>query len=1365
MKKLTVPMLLVNLLTGSLFAQTAGRKDIIFNLPPSVAVPRWVNLIDWEHPNIYKIDSTIEACEERDIHAGKAEKEENDEEPYEMAYRRWRKKIEPFIQANGAVVEQSGYYNRLLQTAIDAQSKTKQQAAGARIAGAANWTILGPVETYDEKKTKIPWQTNIYSFAIAPSNPNVLYAGAETGAIYRSADKGLHWAGISDNLPPFTATSIAVDPANANIVYAIDVNGQLIKTVDAGATWTFLTNYQGGNSEKIAISKATGKILVAGNNGVFYSNNGGTTWQQAGGSSADKIWDVEINPVNNNIVYAVGSKPQAAANAIILFRSTDGGANFTTVSAAALNNVHSTGARFGVTPANGNTVYCITLDNTAPTLLKSTNAGIGYSITATGKSNALNIDNWQGFYDLDIMVSPNNENQVIMGTRHAYKSVDGGFNFTDLSDRGPFPLHPDIQCMRSNGNDAWITTDGGVSYSTDFFTNVSNWSARNNGINGSEFWGFSQGWDQDIVVGGRYHNGDVALFENYGAGNSLYVGAAEAATGHVFHGRKNTVAFSDLGTKQIPSSLPGKATDVDYANTLWPHDNYYGEFSSKLMIDPCYSNIYYTGRDNTLWKSVNHGVSYSALHDFGSKVWRFDIARSNQKVIYVCTQNGIYKTTDGGASFTALSLPAGVTYSFYNADIAVDQLNENVVFICMANGEASQKVFKSTNGGTSWANYTGMLTGERIAFIVSQAGANGGVYALTNSAPAKVYYRDNTMADWIDYSAGLPQNFSCREGGIIFYRDSKLRIAGNRGVWESPLFGAGTPVAQPMADQQFISCSRDTVSFIDYSNLNYAGAQWQWSFPGASYVSSTNSREVKVLYPSPGAYSVSLQVTDAAGNKHTRTVNQMITFSHDNCSPDTVAGQCLQLDGSYNSINLGRVNINSNNFSISCWIKPRGLQSALTQLLAHDAYPGSSTGFGLGFVWKGGSPNVELAYTDNLVTWGNTSGLIADTTGWNFVVLTYSPTGVKIYLNGVPSTVNNAQMPVIDLSQSPFYISRDIHGQGAAYKGAIEEIKFYNYALSQNEVREKMHLIQNNAATETGLLKYYQFNKYDSAAGVVQDIAGCYQALVPANLISPSTAPVATGKVFRKPNVNSGGQHSFTGTGIDLFLKNGAIYPDGEVVAFRLNSPPDRKPADSLSLVPRSGYFIINNYGSNTTFTAPDSIRFGSLDVEPFGPTDFRLYKRPFGAWGPTWSTDIRRSTGFTYALRNSTITFGAGNNVTGFGQFAITAPLINQVLSLDTSRVKNKQHNKAAFTVKFFPNPNKGWGYLNITSPKTKGLVLVTLQDVNGNIVYRTAEQLSGGDKTSLLLVFNALPSGTYILNIRFNTGDVLTKKLVIVK
>lgn len=70
-------------------------------------------------------------------------------------------------------------------------------------------------------------------------------------------------------------------------------------------------------------------------------------------------------------------------------------------------------------------------------------------------------------------------------------------------------------------------------------------------------------------------------------------------------------------------------------------------------------------------------------------------------------------------------------------------------------------------------------------------------------------------------------------------------------------------------------------------------------------------------------------------------------------------------------------------------------------------------------------------------------------------MLTYSPSGVYIYLNGVKQLVRNGAMPAIDLSQTPFYINRDIHNQGGYYNGEIDEIKIYNYTLTETEVREK----------------------------------------------------------------------------------------------------------------------------------------------------------------------------------------------------------------------------------------------------------------------------------------------------------------------
>ena len=142
-------------------------------------------------------------------------------------------------------------------------------------------------------------------------------------------------------------------------------------------------------------------------------------------------------------------------------------------------------------------------------------------------------------------------------------------------------------------------------------------------------------------------------------------------------------------------------------------------------------------------------------------------------------------------------------------------------------------------------------------------------------------------------------------------------------------------------------------------------------------------------------------------------------------------------------------------------VRPQGFQKSFAQLIAHDPYPGSSYGFGLGFTFSGYTPNLRLCYTDNVVGYGNSTNAIADSTRWNHVALVYSPTGVIIYLNGVPYSARSAAMPVLDLSNTPFYINKDIHNQGGDYKGEIDEIKIYNYALTQNEVREKMHLIQN----------------------------------------------------------------------------------------------------------------------------------------------------------------------------------------------------------------------------------------------------------------------------------------------------------------
>lgn len=1351
-----------------------------FQLPADIPVPQWVKQTNWQAPNVWVIDSLIASDQSSKKEEGKqglkatsgklVRERETDEEPYRTAYQRWRLQMTPFIQNDGNIKYDPEFYKTQMQKALAEQDLAKKKEGKTyKTTATANWTPLGPIESFYEGGTgtaKASHHTNIYLIAIAPSNPNVLYIGTETGVLFKSTNKGVNWSSISESLPPMGLNALVVDPTDANTVYCYG-NDNMIKSTSGGTSWTSISSYTGGLCEKMVINPQTGRILAAGAKNVYYSDNGGTTWATATGSTVTgQFYDIEFKANSKDTLFALAAD---ASGNIVMLRSINGGTSFATITSG-LSSIRNDGGRLAVSPANANIVYCITLDGKSfPKLLKSTDAGTTWFVVVasttgglTGGSGTVGLEmsNGQGFYDLDIMVNPSNASHVIVGTTTAYKSTDGGVNFAPLGGySGSFDLHPDMQCMRALGGDAFITSDGCINYSTDFFSNKANHSIRNNGITSVHYWGFGQGWDEDIVVGGTYHNGDNAQFQDYGKGNSLSMGGGESPTGHVFHGKERTVGYNDLGTYIIPKTLTGVTTTAAYQNTEWPRTEVYDAFHGKLMIDPRYSNTYFLSQDSVFWKSKNNGLSYIALHSFGSgnTAWRFDIARTNPDYIYLCAKNGVYKSTDGGSVWTKLTIPY-TSYNYFNTDIAVDPENEKNVYFSMANGIAAEKVFKSTDGGSTWTNITGAtLLGKKVTYIQFQAGANGAVYAcVSENSTIRIYYRDNTMGDWTTFSDGLPNNMQTSVGLLLFYRDSKIRVSGSRGTWESPLYSKGTPVAQPMADKKIISCARDTVNFFDYSILDYDAATWAWTFPGASYVSSTSVRKPKVLYPAPGKYTVTLKITDKLGRSNTKTITDMIEFTADNCEADTIAGKCVNTKTNVRQLSIGTVNLNSNTFSISCWIKPKGNQISFSQILAHYKCPGSPAyGFGFGFTFSGYTPNLKLCYTDDRVNYGNSSSLVCDSTQWNFVVLTYAPTGVRIYLNGIGQDVYSGAMPALDFSQEPFYINPDIHNQGGNLNAELDEIKFYNYTLNQNDVREKMHLIQKNARFETGLLKYIQFNRYDPIAETVYEIVQGTKIDIPAANIITSTAPVATGNFSRLPTVNSGGLHHFANADIKLYLPTTGTYPNGEMVGFHLYSGPDQNP-DTRAITPE--YFIVNNYGTNALFTQPDSIRFSNLKINTpwYKAGNFKLFKRGATMFGATWASEIDSAKSIWYKKDSTSLLWNTNSKLTSLGQMVIVN---HKVIPLSIG--DPILQTESAELSEIYPNPTSDWAKLDVYV-KTHKKISVSIMDIRACVVFHVSDEVRDG-KNTLMLQLPSLAKGNYIVNIRLEGEEPVHRKLVI--
>src|SRR5688572_22042585 len=96
-----------------------------------------------------------------------------------------------------------------------------------------------------------------------PGDPNVYYAGAASGGIWKTTDGGINWSSIFDNFEVSSIGALAVSQSNPNIVWAgtgephirshVSVGNGVYKSTDAGRTWKRMGLEESGRIGRIAI--------------------------------------------------------------------------------------------------------------------------------------------------------------------------------------------------------------------------------------------------------------------------------------------------------------------------------------------------------------------------------------------------------------------------------------------------------------------------------------------------------------------------------------------------------------------------------------------------------------------------------------------------------------------------------------------------------------------------------------------------------------------------------------------------------------------------------------------------------------------------------------------------------------------------------------------------------------------------------------------------------------------------------------------------------------------------------------------------------------------------------------------------------
>ncbi|MCB0637515.1 MAG: hypothetical protein KDC54_12890, partial [Lewinella sp.] len=1006
-----------------------------------------------------------------------------------------------------------------------------------------SWISVGPYD-WDHTaaaRSYAPGAAHVYTVEQCPQDDQVLYAGTATTGLWKSVNGGASWQLMTADLMVNQVYAIEPSHSDCQTVFA-GMLGSIYRSTDGGINWS-PTGDAGFQALDFGVRDIrmhplfADEIWAATEAGLWRSTDGGDTWDQL---LPGFFWEIEFHPQDPNTIYTV---EKVNDQYTVFHRSTDGGANFTTAVAGwpvandGENNENKR-AEIAVTPADPDRVVALLTGKVNGGaglygIYVSEDAGQTWSFSCCGpqvggapnlNTNPPNInmmawaddgsdDGGQYYYDLALAVSPTNPDHIFVAGVNMWVSTDGGANFIcpakwSQPHKANY-VHADIHDIHYNANgQIWIACDGGIFRSED---GGASFQRSITGITGSDFWGFGAGyWDETVMIGGAYHNGTLLRNGDTYLNEWICTDGGDGVGGAVNPGI-NDQAYSNYNIKTLSDDRTVAPLTRPYAQEpSWTYVA--GMFDQIEFAADCYRTHYFAN-GNLLMKTEDDNQTVTTIYDFGDEeVTEIEVAWSDPQVIYVATWPGywsekhVYRSTNGGLNWTDITPGVFSTNRHVPYDLEVDPHDPELVWLARVGRQTddNNKIFRSTNGGDSWINISGEnLAGEVLTNLVHQRGTNKGLYVGTTRT---VYYRNATHEDWQLFASGLPASTRSRQL-VINYRSGTLLNATNRSVWQSPLFEASPPQAQISVNKRYTGCATDTLYFVDHSAVREEGASWNWSFPGAAWVSDSTSRTPKVVYAAPGNYDVHLEVGDNLGTDQ-QTLTNFIEIGNE-CAPSPIAGQAFESTTESQHLRTGNLDFSSNTVTFTAWIKPAGAQPNYAGIIFHET-EGAGLNFResneLGYHWLGGN-----------VHWNWSSGLFVPTGTWSFVAMVVAPTGVTFYLND-EMVYREIELEPVDWNY--FRIGRYKDWSSRNFIGEMDEVTIWNRSLTRDEIRDWRHLTRvgqvtpESPAYDPDLLLYYQFNE-SGGTTVYGQSSQTHGTLLGGAVRTLSSAPVGPGSSSR----------------------------------------------------------------------------------------------------------------------------------------------------------------------------------------------------------------------------------------------------------
>ena len=559
-------------------------------------------------------------------------------------------------------------------------------------------------------------------------------------------------------------------------------------TLESVPTWTQAGPFNIGGRVTAVVAEPGGATVYLGaaGGGVFKSTNSGTNWTPVFDElGVYSIGALAMDPSNSNVVYVGTGESNSSVDSYDgagVFRTEDGGATWTSLGLAETARI----ARVAVDPTNPQRLFVAAMGtqfSTGPDrgLYRSEDGGASWT-------RVLFVSDSTGC--CDVAINPAHPDTVFCATwervrrltyRRAYgpecgvwRSIDGGDTWTKLA--GGLPA--------SDDNLGRIGLAIAPSQPSVVYAQVT--SGLSGGYTGRGLYRTADGGDTWVARGG-------SLFPGNFGGFGWYFGEVKVSPTNpnvVFMLGVDVLRSTDGG---VTSSDVTSGTHVDQ-HAMW--------------IDPSNSNRVYLGNDGGFYSSGTLGVGWTKSPDLpitqfyagavdpsnpdrllggaqdnstvittgsptawstilGGDGFQCLVSPANPNLLYAewqycCDNSGLRRSTNGGSSWSGPTGFSGSDRYNWETPIAMNPSNPNVLLV------GSQRVYRTTDGGTAYAAISGDLSTNPVASLVY-----GTLTTLAIAAPdtnqyyagtddGKVWRSLNRGASWTDISAGLPQRYVTR---------------------------------------------------------------------------------------------------------------------------------------------------------------------------------------------------------------------------------------------------------------------------------------------------------------------------------------------------------------------------------------------------------------------------------------------------------------------------------------------------------------------------------------------------------------------------------------------------------------------------